>query len=141
MAFVVAIGVLSIYASISILSDPESIEKGYILANSTNALIKYSPSFVFGYLGLVFIVYPFLFFKNVFSLGENYQEANKFVKAKMKLAAKILLLPAMLFIILAVCYSEGIKNKTLLLFIVIGGLIYVFGNNSYIYFFKNKNST
>ena len=141
MVFIVALGVWSIYSSISILYDPESVGKGYILDNKTNFLIKYSPSIVLGYLGIVFSIYPFLYFKNIFSLGENFQEANEFVKAKMKLAVNILVSPAMIFLILSIFYSEKITNKTLLLLLVVGGLLYAFGNNLYICFFKKNNIT
>jgi hypothetical protein len=75
--FIILLGSLCLYESISIVFDHESAEKGYIIVNQSNVLIKYSPSFSLGYAGLIFVMYPILVVKNFTSLGENYLLASK----------------------------------------------------------------
>ena len=139
--FVVLLGAFCIYSAISILLDPQSIEKGYILNHQDNIFIKYSPSFCFGYAGLLFVAYPLLVIKNVMSLGENFQSTNEGLKAKMTLAAHTLFLPATLSFIASIYFSENIQKKNFILLLTVLGLTYVFAKNSYIYFIKTKNIT
>jgi hypothetical protein len=141
LIFVVLLGEFCIYSAISILLDPASIEKGYILSQQHNIFIKYSPSFCFGYAGIIFISIPFIFINNVMSLGENYLAANEHLKAKMTLAAHTIFLPATISFISSIYFSEGIKNKNMLLLLAILGVTYVFAKNSYVYFIKTKNIT
>jgi hypothetical protein len=75
------------------------------------------------------------------SLGENYLAANEHLKAKMTLAAHTIFLPATISFISSIYFSEGIKNKNMLLLLAILGVTYVFAKNSYVYFIKTKNIT
>jgi hypothetical protein len=127
--------------SISITLNPEATQKGYILVNHSNLLIKYSPSICLGYAGFVFLSYPLLVLKNIFSLGENFQRADEYLKSKMILAVNIILLPTLIFFITSIYFSEEIKNQKLLLLLVFGSVFYVFINNSYIYFIIRKRNT
>ena len=139
--FILLFGSLCLYESISIVFDNESAEKGYIIVNQSNVLIKYSPSLGLGYAGLIFVIYPILVVKNFMSLGENYLIANKYLKAKMTLAAYTLFSPALLFFILSIIFSKKIHNRNLLLFITLAALINVFAKNSFICFKKHNKIT
>ena len=139
--FIVLLGALILYQSISIIFDPESVEKGYILANQTNVFVKYSPSFFLGYTGVVFMAYPFLVVKNFMSLGENYLIVNERMKAKMKIVVYTLFSPAILCFILSILFARNIHNRYLLLSITLVGVIYVFAKNTYICLKKHNKIT
>jgi hypothetical protein len=130
-----------LYESISIVFDHESAEKGYIIVNQSNVLIKYSPSFGLGYAGLIFVMYPILVAKNFMSLGENYLLASKYLKAKMTLVAYSLFSPALLFFILSIIFSKNIRNRNLLLFLTLAALINVFAKNFFIVYKKGNKIT
>jgi hypothetical protein len=117
------------------ISHPESIEKGYVLAHHNNILIKYSPSFCFGYFGLILIIYPFLMVKNVMSLGE-FLVADERTKSKIYLIVYSLCLPGIMFLLLTVYYSIHFPGRFLLLTIVLFSMACVFIKNGYIYFIK-----
>ena len=134
------IGAFSVYSAVKMISDPESIEKGYVLAHHNNILIKYSLSFCFGYFGLIFIIYPFLMVKNFMSLGE-FLVADERTKSKIYLIVYSLCLPGIIFLFLTVYYSKNFSGRYLFFAIVLFSLACVFIKNGYIYFIKNKNIT
>ena len=131
------IGANCIYLAVNMISDPESIEKGYVLAHYNNIFIKYSLSFCLGYFGFICIIYPFLMVKNIMSLGE-FLVADERTKSKIYLIVHSLCLPGIVFLLLTVYYSKYFPGRFLYLAIILFSMAYVFVKNSYIYFIKDK---
>jgi hypothetical protein len=135
------VGVGCLYCAISILFDPDSIKKGYILANYTNPIIRYSPSFGIGFAAITILLLPYLILKDFMSLGCNYWESSEFVKAKQTVVTFLLFAPAITFFIISFYFSNIKINNYPLFIIVLLGVAYQPFMGFYKYFKFKKDGT
>jgi uncharacterized membrane protein YidH (DUF202 family) len=127
IALFLILGIGMLYFGIDILLDAEdSIRRGFILIHYNNIFIKYGFSFMCFFAGLGCIFLPILAVKNVLPVGAEYYEGNKLAKAKSNFIVISVCLPAIIFFVSTVYYSDLKLERPFLVYGFAAVVIYTY---------------